>query len=114
MRNKKKLLFVCTINKMRSRTAHEIFKDDNRFLVNSAGTDSESTQIISRDLLEWADTIIVMEKYHRNKIRKLYPDIYENKKIVCLYISDDYEYMQPELISLLKYRLNDVINKGLI
>tara|TARA_Y100001956_G_C4022001_1_gene142375 strand:- start:216 stop:353 length:138 start_codon:yes stop_codon:yes gene_type:complete len=27
----KKLLFVCTINRMRSATAHTIFEDDERF-----------------------------------------------------------------------------------
>ena len=49
--------------------------------------------MISNDNLCWADTIIVMERYHRNIIRKLYPAIYLNKKIVCLYIEDEYDFI---------------------
>src|SRR5687768_11337452 len=81
---KLKLLFVCTINRMRSATAHKIFQDDNRFEVRSAGTDSLATTVLSSDLLDWADAIIVMEKIHRNRIREKFPKHYERKKIVCL------------------------------
>jgi hypothetical protein len=33
------ILFVCTINKMRSLTAERIYQKDERFKVKSAGTD---------------------------------------------------------------------------
>ena len=112
--NKKKILFVCTVNRMRSATAHEIFKKDSRFEVNSAGTDISAATGITNDLLDWADSIVVMEKHHRNFIRKKYPEIYKKKKIVCLYIPDEYDYMDKELISILEYKVNDVYNRGLI
>lgn len=99
---------------MRSITAQEIYKNDSRFDVKSAGTDSAAATILTKDLLEWADTVIVMEKYHRNTIRKQFPDIYNNKKIVCLYIPDEFDYMQPELIQIIKYKFEDVYNRGLI
>lgn len=96
------ILFVCTINKMRSLTAEKIFQTDNRFSVKSAGTDKGATTYISRDLLEWADFVLVMERKHRNEIRKLYPDLYQMKRIICLYIPDDYDFMDAGLIELLK------------
>lgn len=99
---------------MRSATAYEIFKEDLRFEIRSAGTDSGAATIITNELLEWADTIIVMEKHHRHLIRKQYPDIYKKKKIVCLYIPDQYDFMQPELISVLKYKFEDVYKRGLL
>ena len=99
---KMNILFVCTFNKIRSLTAQQIFQDDNRFNVKSAGVDPASTVQINHDILEWADYIIVMEKAHRNKIRKNFPGIYEKKRIVCLYIPDEYDYMEPVLIELLK------------
>lgn len=43
-----------------------------------------------------------------------YPDIYQNKKIVCLYIPDEYDYMQPELIRLLQNRFEDAYRRHLI
>lgn len=112
--NKLKLLFVCTINRMRSATAHKIFEEDNQFEVKSAGTDKLASTVLSSDLLDWADAIIVMEKIHRNRIREKFPKHYETKKIVCLYIPDEYDYMQPELISILKDKIEDVYKKGLL
>ncbi|POY36751.1 protein tyrosine phosphatase [Solitalea longa] len=111
---KLKLLFVCTINRMRSATAHKIYENDNRFEVKSAGTDKTANTVLTSELLNWADSVVVMEKHHRNHIREHFPDIYKNKKIVCLYIPDDYDYMQTELIVLLKDRVEDVYNRKLI
>jgi predicted protein tyrosine phosphatase len=99
---------------MRSATAHKIYQRDSRFEVKSAGTDKTANTILSEDLLNWADAIIVMEKSHRNFIRNNYPKMYNVKKIVCLYIPDEYDYMQPELIAILKEKFEDVIGRGLL
>jgi predicted protein tyrosine phosphatase len=114
MSEKCKILFVCTINRMRSATAHAIYAEDERFDIQSAGTSTAAKVVISRELLEWADSVVVMEKHHRNTIRKLFPDLYQTKKIVCLYIPDDYDFMQPELIDLLKAKFEDVYRRGLV
>ena len=112
--NKLKILFVCTINRMRSATAHKIFETDKRFEIKSAGTDKSAATVLSHDLLDWADAVVVMEKGHRNYIRSNFPSFYESKKIVCLYIPDEYEYMQPELITILKAKFEDVYLRGLL
>lgn len=112
--NKRNILFVCTINRMRSATAHRIYEGDERFIVKSAGTDKNAVVVLSLGLLEWANAIVVMEKEHRNFIRKHYPEIYNIKKIVCLYIPDLYDYMQPELVSMLKDKFEDVYRRGLV
>ncbi len=111
---KHKILFVCTVNRMRSATAHKIYNDDERFEVKSAGTDKTAETVITLDLLLWADVIVVMEKTHRNYIRQKFAAIYATKKIVCLYIPDDYEFMQPELIRILKEKFEDVYQRGLV
>lgn len=114
MSQKLKILFVCTVNRMRSHTAAEIYQDDPRFDVKSARTDSTARVVLSLELLEWADRIIVMEKQHRNFIRKRYPEIYGNKKIACLYIPDEYDHMQPALVGLLKDKVEDIYRRGII
>jgi len=111
---KLKLLFVCTVNRMRSATAHKIYENDIRFEVKSAGTDKTANTVLSDEILNWADSIVVMEKHHRNYIRKHFPEIYKTKKIVCLYIPDIYSYMQPELIEILKIKVEDVDRRNLI
>lgn len=111
---KPRILFVCTVNRMRSATAYQIYKDDPRFDVDSAGTDRTAAVVLEEWQLEWADAIVVMEKQHRNKIRERFPQLYEQKPIVCLYIEDIYDYMQPELIAVLQEKFEDVWRRGLL
>lgn len=99
---------------MRSATAQSIYQEDKRFEVKSAGTDKSANVVLSEEIINWADAIIVMEKEHRNYIRKKFPEAYEKKKIVCLYIPDEYEYMQTELITTLKAKFENVYNRGLL
>jgi predicted protein tyrosine phosphatase len=109
-----KVLFVCTVNRMRSATAHKIYEGDSRFEVKSAGTDRTANTVLTEELLNWADAVVVMEKSHRSFIRNNHFKIYNSKKIVCLYIPDDYDYMQAELISILKDKFEDVFRRGLL
>ncbi len=111
---KLKLLFVCTVNRMRSATAHKIYESDERFVVKSAGTDKTANTVLTEEILNWADSIVVMEKQHRSHMRKHFPEIYKNKRIVCLYIPDDFDYMQTELIGILKDKVEDVYSRKLI
>ena len=113
-KQKIKILFVCTVNRMRSATAHKVFETDERFEVKSAGTDNTAHTVLTRELLTWADTIVVMEKTHRNMIHNQFKDIYETKRIACLYIPDEYDYMQPELVDILKNRMNNLYHRGLL
>ena len=68
----------------------------------SAGLNSDATVPVSSDLIEWADVLVVMEKSHKNKLSKKFREHLRNKKIVVLGIPDEYDYMQPELVQLLK------------
>jgi predicted protein tyrosine phosphatase len=106
-----KLLFVCTINKMRSLTAEKVYEKDDRFIVKSAGTDSGAAVRINRDILEWADYVLVMERRHRNIIRKEFPDLYQSKRIICLYIPDEYDFMDDALIYLIKSKMKEMFGK---
>jgi len=109
--NKQKLLFVCLQNRLRSPTAEKIFSEDAQLEVKSAGLDEASNVSVSRELLEWADIIFVMEKGQRNSIHKKFKDIYAKKRIVCLYIPDEYEYMDAELIHLLQKAVTPYLKK---
>ena len=88
----------------RSPTAAEIYKD--KYETQSAGASNfKKDHQYTQEILDWADEIYVMEKPQRNKIRKVAEDIYKNKKITCLYIPDEYDYMEPRLIKILEERL---------
>ncbi len=105
MSAKGKILFVCSYNRLRSPTAEKLYESRLDLEVKSAGLDPQSKQPLSRELLKWADRVFVFEKRHRNQIQKLFKDLYARKRIECLYIPDAYEYMDPELIALLRTKL---------
>ena len=102
MKPKRKILFVCTMNYQRSRTAEEVYRADERFEIRSAGVSKDAFATINLENLTWADFIIVMEKNHRHKIRKRFKETYQNKRIICLYIADEFDFMEQELIRLIK------------
>ena len=108
-----KVLFVCTANKMRSRTAEEIYRDDRRFSVRSAGTGMFATKVIDEEILSWADYIVVMEKEHRDQIRDRFSAIYSEKKILCLNIPDIYYFMDPTLMREVKERFEKLYSEAL-
>lgn len=83
-------------------TAEKIFDGYNGHKAYSAGTETNSRIKVTPGLLGWADIIFCMEKKHVRRIKEKYPDIVANKKLVCLNISDDYEFMDRELQELLK------------
>lgn len=49
-----------------------------------------------------ADIIFCMEKKHVRRIKERYPQMICGKKIVCLNILDEYEYMDNDLQELLE------------
>lgn len=110
------ILFVCTMNFQRSKTAETIYQSDSRFYVKSAGVAKDAFNRINQENLTWANFIIVMEKRHRNKIRKEFPEIYAQKRIICLYIADEFDYMEMTLVRLIKLKFENIyvteITKG--
>ena len=101
-----KLLFVCSENRLRSPTAEAVFSDYDGIHAIGAGTNNDAETPVSGDLIEWADTIFVMEKSHRNKVSKKYRELLKDKRLICLNIPDNYERMDPELIRMLKAKVS--------
>jgi len=96
------LLFICSRNEWRSRTAETIFKDHPLHIVKSAGTGKSARIKISQAFLTWADLIFVMEIKHRDRINQYFELDRLKDKIKVLHIPDEYRYMDAELIKILK------------
>lgn len=101
----KNYLFICSQNRLRSPTAEQIFASWPGIETLSAGTNNDAETPIDPEMLRWADTIFVMEKTHRNKLQKRFRAAIGGKRIVCLDIPDDYEFMDPALVRLLEVRM---------
>ncbi len=109
-----KLLFLCSRNKQRSLTAEKIFDGYLGHEVRSAGTETNARIKVSEGLLGWADIVFCMEKKHLRRIREKYANTIADKKVVCLHIGDDYEYMDEELIEILKSSTYNYLNEGIM
>lgn len=96
------ILFVCSRNKWRSRTAETIFKNRQDHEFRSAGTENDARIKVNEKLIRWADLIFVMEKRHRQRLQQKFDQLLNDKKIIILDIEDNYQYMDQELIETLK------------
>ncbi len=105
-----KILFVCSANYQRSKTAEDYFRNNNTdHLYKSAGTnhkecEKKGTTKLTAELMLWADVVYVMEQKHADIIHKEGNAIYDNK-IHVLSIEDIYQYNSPELIKILKGKI---------
>jgi len=101
----KKLLFVCSQNRLRSPTAEAVFSEYEGLTVDSAGLNQEAEIPLSSEAIQQADIIFIMEKTHRSKLSKKFQPWLKGKRVICLNIPDEYEYMEPALVELLKKKV---------
>jgi predicted protein tyrosine phosphatase len=100
----RRLLFLCSKNRWRSPTAEAIFGEYPGVEVDSAGLSPDAEVRLSDEQVEWADVVIVMEEEHRERLNRRYHHVLGGKRIAVLGIPDAYEYMDEDLITLLKKR----------
>lgn len=99
------VLFICSKNRLRSPTAEQVFADWPGIETQSAGLGNDADIPVTPELLAWSDLIFVMEKIHRNKLANKFVRDLKGKRIVCLGIPDNYDFMEPALIQLLNRKV---------
>lgn len=93
------ILFVCTANIDRSRTAEDLYRDDPRYEVRSAGTAPFAKTPLTRELMEWAQRVFVMcerEDRHHTQIKLRFPGT--DRPVVDLDVEDRWPRGHPELV----------------
>jgi predicted protein tyrosine phosphatase len=98
----KHLLFICSQNRLRSPTAEQVFSGHLGIECSSAGLNNDAENPVTPELIESAAIIFVMEKAHRNKLSSKFKRHLGNKRVICLDIPDEYDFMEPALVRLLK------------
>jgi len=99
-----RVLFVCSGNVDRSPTAEALLKGRKGLEVRSAGTWEGARTVISKELIEWADMIFVMEEHHKQALARI--DQKAAGKTIVLNIEDRYLKDDPELARILKTKLS--------
>jgi predicted protein tyrosine phosphatase len=103
------LLFICSRNQWRSPTAEALFRDNLEHSARSAGTSSSAKVRVSEKQLQWADRILVMEYKHKKVLLQRFPGFSFRAKIEVLDIPDDYQFMDDQLIEILKSKLEGLL-----
>jgi predicted protein tyrosine phosphatase len=102
----KRILFVCSQNRLRSPTAEQVFSKRADIEVDSAGTNNDAGNPLTAELVEWADIIFVMEKAHRTKLQQRFRRHLKKARVICLDIPDEFEFMDPTLVRLLEAKVS--------
>ena len=107
-----RVLFICSQNRLRSPTAEQVFSNRAGFEVSSAGLNPDANTTVTPELLQWADVIFVMERSHRNKLSRKFRTHLNSKRIICLDIPDEFEFMDPALVRLLEAKASPFFQRG--
>ena len=102
-----RILFVCGRNQWRSPTAEAIYRRDPRVEVRSAGVSPSSRRRVTEKDLAWADLVLVMERKHAARLKGQFDVL---PPIESLEIPDEFQYMDPELVVLLRERVEPLIS----
>lgn len=106
---KTKLLFVCSRNLWRSPTAESLFRNHLNYEARSAGTENSARVKLTAGHVGWADVIFCMEKKHAARVTERFTTELGDKPLITLRIPDDFQFMDPALIELLKSELAEHI-----
>ena len=106
-----RVLFVCSRNQWRSPTAEAIYRSDSRIEARSAGVSPAAKRRVTAKLLQWADLVLVMEPEHKRRLLSQFADLGPDLCIRVLDIPDDYAFMDPELVELIRERTEAILTE---
>lgn len=108
--NAMNFLFICSKNQWRSPTAEAIYRRDPRINVRSAGTSAKAKRSVSLKDIAWAGMVFVMEKKHKQILSRQFPHDMAETEVIVLDIPDEYQFMDAELVELLRDGVERYIN----
>lgn len=104
-RSKKRVLFVCSHNRVRSVTAEQVYRERPDLEVRSAGVAEHATIPLTAELFDWADEVFVFSKRQRKVIQERFRNAFASKPVVCLHLPDRFEDKSPRLVMRLTGKL---------
>lgn len=97
---------MCAGGLDRSPTAVDLFKGSKEYQAKSCGIHPLISAPMTKQNLEWADQVFVMEPYQKAYILENFPLIMKNKQdIIILDVPNEYVRTDPKLKELLRIKL---------
>ncbi len=103
---RERILFICTANVDRSRTAEDLYADDERYEIRSRGVAQFATQRLTQPDLLWADELFVMNQKkdgHLSDIKEKFPGV--KSPVIELEMEDRWRCGVSELEEVLLKKL---------
>ncbi|MGI9463427.1 MAG: low molecular weight protein tyrosine phosphatase family protein [Aestuariivirgaceae bacterium] len=104
-----KVLFVCSRNQWHSPTGEKVWARVSSVSARSAGHNHNARRRLTVADIRWADLILVMEEKHKSRIRADFRDETRFKPLHVLDIPDDYRFMDPELVEIIREKSEALI-----
>jgi predicted protein tyrosine phosphatase len=104
----KRVLTVCSAACLRSPTAAVVLNQEYGYNTKAAGVSLEyAIAPVTGRLLMWSQEVVVMDNWQAHEIIGMLEIMHITRPVICLNIDDNYSYMQPELVSLIKQRYTE-------
>jgi predicted protein tyrosine phosphatase len=104
------ILFICGKARKRSPTAAVVVADRLGQPTDFAGLSADADERVGPEQLAWADVVAVMEKAQLSRLKRQLGPSLKGKRLVCMNIPDNFEFMQPELVELVTARLGRILH----
>lgn len=109
--NHLKALTVCSGGVLRSPTTATLLSQLYNYNTRSCGTEDYALVPLSKELVAWADIVICAEHYHYGEVMNVMDNVYLETEarplIYVLEVPDEYDYMHPELVELVKAKFEE-------
>lgn len=106
----KRVLTVCSGGLLRSPTAAWVLSNAPwNFNTRSCGYNAEyALVVLDQVLLAWADEVVVMDSVQKSEVEYLLSKWDMSKPVHNVNVEDDYDFRDPELVSVLTERFTEL------
>lgn len=108
---KRRVLFVCTQNKVRSLTAEHLYRVRPDLDVKSCGTATFAKNQLTKDLLKWAEVVFTFDDSQMDVIEKNFSAEAQSRIVVCLGLPDIFTYKSDALVVKLTAKLDPYLGR---
>lgn len=108
---KKRVLFVCTQNKVRSLTAEHLYRERPDLEVKSCGTATFAKNQLTDELMNWAEVVFTFDDSQMEVIEKRFGKDALEKPVVCLGLPDVFTYKSDALVVKLITKLDPYLGR---
>jgi len=108
---KRRVLFVCTQNKVRSLTAEHLYRVRPDLDVKSCGTATFAKNQLSKELLNWAEAVFTFDESQMEAIAKNFSTEAQGKPVICLGLPDIFTYKSDALVVKLTAKIEPYLGR---